>query len=275
MSKITFPHYKPCEVIPLQWVLTLNSGANRPMLIRGIDQNQQQMGDFVLKYRNDERMNETTCRRELLAAWVAAEIDIAVTEPVIIAVDNNFVQTVPREFQAIMLSKAVGLNIGSRYISANAPFQPRPLLPPNLHQAAARIFAFDLMLQNADRRDEKPNSFLADGKTYVYDHELSFGFLSMLPMFANPTPWILNDTDIMAAKQHLFYPTISQNRNINWEAAFSSVVQLTPYFWQRATELIPREWENTQEMTRIQDHIMSIQQNSETFISEIWNKLIG
>lgn len=245
------------------------------MLIRGIDQHQQQTGDFVLKYRNEERMNETTCRRELLAAWMAAEMDIAVPEPVIIAVDSNFVASVPREFQAIMTSKALGLNIGSRYISGNATFQPKPVLPTDLHQTAARIFAFDLMLQNADRRDEKPNSFLAEGKIYVYDHELSFGFLSMLPMFANPTPWLLNDTDVKAAKQHLFYPTISQNRNINWEAALSSVVQLTPHFWKRATELIPQEWENTQEMTRIQDHIMSIQQHSETFISEICNKLIG
>lgn len=275
MAKITSSSYRPCEVIPLQWVRTLSEGANKPMLIRGVDQNQQKTGDFVLKYRNEERMNETTCRRELLAAWMAAEIDIAVPEPVIIVVDRNFVETVPRELQAVMTSKALGSNIGSRYISGNATFQPTPALPFDLHQTAARIFVFDLMLQNADRRDAKPNSFLADGKIFVYDHELSFGFLSMIPMFANPTPWVLNDTDVMAAKQHLFYPTISQNRSINWEAAFSSVSQLTPYFWQRATEFMPVEWENTQEMKRIHDHIQSIQQHSETFISEIWNKLIG
>ncbi len=259
----------------MQWVHTLSSGANRPMLIRGIDQNRQQSGDFVLKYRNEERMNETTCRRELLAAWMAAEMDIAVPEPVVIHVDHNFVDTVPADLRTIMNTKALGLNIGSRYISGNTTFQPSPNLPKELHQTAARIFAFDLMLQNADRRDEKPNSFLAGGKIYVYDHELSFGFLSMLPMFANPTPWVLNDTDVLAAKQHLFYPMLRQNRNVQWEAALSTLSQLTPYFWQRASELIPIEWEDTTEMARIQGHIESIQQHITTFISEIWNKLIG
>jgi hypothetical protein len=275
MQKITSTNFKPCEVIPLQWVRTLSEGANKPMLIRGIDQNRQQTGDFVLKYRNAERMNETTCRRELLAAWMAIEMDIAVPEPVIIEVDSNFVATVPRELQPIMTSKALGLNIGSRYISGNATFQPAPTLPPELHQTAARIFAFDLMLQNADRRDEKPNSFLAEGKIYVYDHELSFGFLSMLPMFANQTPWVMNETDVSSAKNHLFYPALSQISSVNWEAALSTLSHLNPVFWQRAAELMPNEWVDAQEMTRIQAHIDAIQQYSSVFISEICNKLIG
>lgn len=275
MLKITSPFYQPCEVIPLQWVRTLSSGANKPLLIRGIDQKRQQADDFVLKYCNDERMNETTCRRELLAAWMAAEMDIQVPEPVLIHVESSFVLTVPAEMQAVLHSKALGLNIGSRYIPGNTTFQPNPIFPPELNQTAARIFAFDLILQNADRRNEKPNSFLADGKIYVYDHELSFGFLSMLPMFANRTPWVLNETDVSAAKQHLFYPTLCQNRSINWEAALSTLSNLSPHFWQRAMALIPAEWENVSEMTRIQDQIESVKQHSEIFISEICNKLIG
>ena len=97
----------------------------------------------------------------------------------------------------------------------------------------------------------------------------------MLPTFANPKPWILNDTDIMAAQKHVFYPIIRRSKAINWEAALSTLSNLTPLFWQRAAELLPETWKNTVEINRIKNHVESIQYNTQTFITEICNKLIG
>ena len=275
MRKITDPDYQLPEIIPFQWVRTLTSGANCPMLVRGVDLVNQTPGDFVLKYRGAERMDETASRRELVAAWIAAELDIWTPEPVLVRVDPDFVRGVPPDFQPVLAGRALGLNFGCRFVEGKTIIQPGEILVAELHQAAARVFAFDLLAQNGDRRPEKPNSFLAEGRIYLIDHELAFGFLSMLPMFANPEPWILNETDVLAAKKHLFYPMLRQSKGVDWAAALGTLPNLTPQFWQRTAELLPDEWKNTGEINRIRDHFESIQQNTATFISEIWNKLIG
>lgn len=274
MQKITLPEYRLPEIIPLQWVRTLAGGANQPLVIRGVDASGLP-GEYVLKYRGAERMDEAACRRELLAAWIAAEMDIWTPEPVVIYIEEAFIDTVPPALQEALRRKSPGWNFGTRYLAANVSLQPSTELPPVLFQTAARIFAFDLMLQNADRRSEKPNAFLANERIYVYDHELAFGFLVMLPMFANPEPWILSQTDVAAAKNHLFYPMLCGNKAVDWEAALSSFSQLTPPFWQRANDLLPETWKDAQEMARIESHINQIGHHLHTFTEEIWNKLIG
>lgn len=273
--KITTPNYQIPEIIPLQWVRTLTSGANQPIVIRGIEINGTRSGEYVLKYRGAERMDDTTCRRELLAAWMATEIDIHTPEPVLIHVDAHFAQNVPIGIKAIMETHSLGLNFGNHFIEGKTVIPPNGAVPSELLQTIARIFLFDLLIQNGDRRPEKPNSFVADGKVYIIDHELAFGFLSMLPMFANPKPWFLNDTDILAAQSHLFYPLLRKSRGINWEAASSTLLQLTPQFWQRANGLFPEVWHNTDETDRIRHHIEGIQQHLTIFLSEICNKIIG
>lgn len=275
MRKITDPNYHLPEVLPFQWVRTLTSGANCPALVRGVELNSHTAGDFVLKYRGAERMDEAASRRELVAAWLAAELDIWTPEPVVLHLEPGFREAVPTEFRARLTAKALGLNVGSRFVDGHATFESVPMLASELLQSVARIFAFDLLIQNSDRRAEKPNSFLAEGRIYVYDHELAFGFLSMLPMFANPEPWILNATDVSAAEKHLFYPMLRQSKNVDWQAALSTLPNLTPQFWQRAAGLLPDEWKDAGELHRIRGHVESIQQNSQTFISEICKKLIG
>jgi len=202
-------------------------------------------------------------------------MDIHTPTPVLIEVDENFVRTVPQALQTKLSTRSCGLNFGNRFMEGKTIVPPNGAIPPALFQTAARIFTFDLLIQNGDRRSEKPNLFVSEGKIHVIDHELAFGFLSMLPMFANQSPWILNETDILAAKKHLFYPILRQCKDVNWEAAGSTFKSLTPQFWQRANNLLPEPWHNSDEMTRIQQHIELIQQHSDTFLSEIWNKLIG
>lgn len=275
MQKITNAGYQLTEIVPLQWVQTLSSGANKPIVIRGVHANGEQSGEYVLKYRGGERMDVGACRRELLAAWLAAEMDISVPEPVVVRVDVSFAQKVPNEIGAILAKSSLGLNFGSRFIEGKTVVQPEVALPQDLLQSAARIFVFDLLTQNSDRRSEKPNSFLADSKIYIIDHELAFAFLSLLPIFANSKPWILSEIDIKTAKNHLFYPDLRTKKEINWEAAINALQQITPQFWHCAHSLLPKDWQDSEEINRIRNHFESIQQNSGTFISEICNKLLG
>lgn len=275
MSKITDPAYRLPEVIPLQWVRTFSSGANQPVVVQGISPAHGQQETYVLKYRGAERMDVPACRRELLASWLASEMDICVPEPVVIRTDAGFADLLPPDIKKAAVAHSEGLHFGCRYIEGITVLEHGNPLPPELIQAAARVFVFDLLIHNSDRRAAKPNAFLAEEKIYVIDHELAFGFLSVLPMFANPQPWLLNDTDVRAAREHLFFPLLRHNKNVHWDAASGAMQHLTPHFWQRVRDLLPEDWQDSEELTRIQRHVESIQQHSSIFIDEIWNKLIG
>lgn len=65
MPKITDVNYELPEIIPLQWVRTLEGGANKPIVILGADRREQQSSYFVLKYRGAERMDEAATHQPI------------------------------------------------------------------------------------------------------------------------------------------------------------------------------------------------------------------
>jgi hypothetical protein len=79
--KITETNYTLPEIIAISTIGTAQSGANRPLFIRGIDSQTHQRGFYVLKYQGLERMDNRTSGRELLAALLAKEWGITVPEP--------------------------------------------------------------------------------------------------------------------------------------------------------------------------------------------------
>jgi len=54
-------------------------------------------------------------------------------------------------------------------------------------QDTTEIFAFDLMVQNPDRRKGKPNLLRKGDELAIFDHEMAFSFLYAL--VPNEYPW--------------------------------------------------------------------------------------
>lgn len=94
-------------------------------------------------------------------------------------------------------------------------------------------------------------------------------------MFANKTPWVFNEIDIESAKNHIFYPQLRQNRQVDWAAAVRTIPDLNEPFWQKAESLLPPEWHDAAETQRIKSHIESIQTHLTEFTEEIWNRLMA
>jgi hypothetical protein len=81
---------------PMVFLVGLRSfetGANQPMVIQGVCRETGVKGDFVVKYRGAPRMSIEASCRELIASFIAMELDLFVPEPAIINVSKEFVES--------------------------------------------------------------------------------------------------------------------------------------------------------------------------------------
>ena len=188
--------------------------------------------------------------------------------------NDNFLETLSEhtDYKNIQKSKN-SLNFGSVKIAGDTDISRFATLTPQQLQQAAKIFVFDVMIQNADRRFEKPNMFFAKGNIHIIDHELAFGFLDTLPFLRSPKSYILNQTDVNSAKNHFFYPVLQQNKLLNWAELFEEFSHLPNDFWKKVRDIMPPQWQ-TSEIDQIETHITQIIDNFELLKIEIWTKLL-
>ncbi len=276
MNKITNPQFKLSEVLAMQFHNTAESGANRPLIIKGVNLETKTSNNYVLKYRGAERMDASACGRELLSSFIIAELGINIPNPVIVNVRDEFLKTNGIQFHPDFskIIKSKGLNFGCEYLDGNIPPLQSQNFTPKQKEQAASIFLFDMLMQNADRNKIKPNMFIVNENIFVIDHELPYGFLATFSFLASSTPWILSDIDIEMGKKHFFYPLLFNNRAIQWQKIRRPFLKITSSFWAKAWETIPREWMTESDFNNTQKHFTDIQSNFKTFNNEIWNKIL-
>ena len=272
--KITENNYQLAEIAAIQVFSTATSGANKPLFIQGRDINTQKSNRYVLKYRGAERMDERTSARELLAALLAKELGIFVPEPVVILVNDIFVNGLKDHTDYYNIIKSKGINFGCEFVVGDSDMSQKTHLTAVQLQQAMQVFVFDLMIQNADRRLEKPNFFIAKDNIYIIDHELGFGFLDTFAFLRSSKPFIFNETDVNSAKNHFFYTKLRNIREQNFDAAFLPFEQFNRNFWNCIDAIIPVEWQ-TNEIPQIKTHINQILDNIHLFKQEIWTKLLN
>jgi hypothetical protein len=79
-------------------------------------------------------------------------------------------------------------------------------------QDAADIFAFDLIIQNPDRRKDKPNLLRKGDELFIIDHEMAFSFLYALT--PDEYPWLGKGMNYV--KEHIFYSGL-KGRALSWD----------------------------------------------------------
>jgi len=113
---------------------------------------------------------------EWLSSALANRLGIATPEPYEIELSPLFLDRLPVEFKSPTQKDQVVF--GSKMVGT--PYtQPAKSDILNLVQlrSAASLLAFDLLIQNPDRRIERPNLFVCSEGFLAYDHELAFSFL--------------------------------------------------------------------------------------------------
>ncbi len=267
--KFSDPNYRLPTILALDSFELLETGTTLPMAISGVDQATGEKGHYVVKFKGADRMSETSSAFELLAGWMALELELPVVVPVLIDISNDFIETALRGKDGYRTAaQSIGINYGSEYKPgfSNLPKYPFSL-PNNFEELAQLIFIFDLFIANTDRGHQRPN-IASNGKSLlIYDHELAFSFSRIIPFARNKTPWKFSETDRELYEKHILY---------NWMKSIKpdfthQVEQLKCFdeaFWSKAYKTLPKEWTN-KEVLEIQPYLTSIIENLPYFAESL------
>tara|TARA_R110001592_G_scaffold107223_2_gene300338 strand:+ start:247 stop:1062 length:816 start_codon:yes stop_codon:yes gene_type:complete len=263
----------PGFVLPVIWperyIKTFGTGANQPILISGTEEKSGITDDYVVKLNSSERMDETACLRELLACFMAMEMEIPIVEPVITNIEDEFISTLKGKDCYERVRKSKGINFATRFIkNGYQTLLPSNSLNTEQLEFAKNIFWFDLLIQNPDRTNTKPNMLTNGKEIVILDHELAYSFIMLIG--GDSEPWI-----ITREKWPEFSSLILSNK-LN-KVVFSEaeiaekISKLNNDFWQSVNKYIPDNWKNEMYINKIMNHINLVQENIHSFVLHIQN----
>lgn len=273
MNKLTDKDYGLPVVEALNAFDLFDKGTTKPLGIVGVDRNTGERGEYVVKFKNSDRMTTKSSAFELMGAWMAMELELPVVQPALVNVSSEFVETSLKGRDGYRAAQqSLGLNFASKYQSG---YQNIPeisfSLPDELQEIAKLIYVFDVFIANTDRGHQRPNVIFNGSNLLIYDHELAFSFLQILPFLKNKSPWILNETDRILYEKHFFYKLMKElmpdlTKQVNQLLCFDKD------FWTKAYKLLPSDWIDDQ-VLEIEPYLTSIIQNHPYF-AECLNKTV-
>lgn len=238
------------------------------MIVRGVYTQTGLRGEFVVKLKGSDQMWQGSSLNEILASFIALELNFQVPDPVVINISEEFLETMRHRHNNFSIaSKSLGFNFGTVLKDGYQEVVPGQTLNPDLKAKLCEMFAFDVLLGNSDRRKDKPN-FLTNGKDLlIYDHELAFSFTQVLPFARNPNPWLISQADVEWLSNNFCYHHLKGN-NFDFSNFAARLSVINDGFWEKALEVIPKEWQNEQ-FDIIRSYLTKIIENREQFALEL------
>lgn len=265
MTRLTDSDYQLPYIVPLRPGRRLFEGTTAPMGVWGSNLETGERAEYVVKLQRAERMSPRSCSFELLGAWMAREVGLFAPEPVIVQLSTEFVEHTLRGRNGYKAAyQSIGLNFGSKY-EEGFTTAPSELMgeEESLFEQAKMLFVFDLFIANMDRGHKRPN-VASDGENLlVYDHELAFSFIHVLPFMRNNTPWIFDDSDREVYRGHQYFNAL-RGKEIEFDEQVERLTAFNETFWEKALSLMPESWEN-ETLLEIKEHLTKILENKGVF----------
>lgn len=246
-------------VTAYRYVDDLPSGTTRPCIATcWLASGQSE--DYVIKLRADVRASGLTF--EYISACLARRLAIEVPDPVIVSLPLDVALAQSHDQQLCdRLLRNVGLNFGTRYLLGLTTWTPNRRVPMNIAQRAADLLAFDGLIDNADRRREKPNVLVGSDRVVAIDHELAFGFLRLV---APPATWLER---LFFLRDHPFYDGL-RGRLPSLEAFKVRLRQLRDADIDLICDSVPREFPQ-EHCARIAAHLKATRDEADPFVRGI------
>ena len=204
------------EVLQLaatQFIRPMSTGRNRPLLL-GCENAASEKVEVVVKFRGRE-MSARAQIAELVTAQLADDLGLQLPQAAVVNVPVGFDTIIADREAAKIVKGSPGLNFGSVHLGAGFTTWPPGRNPVGAQRdQAVDIFAFDALIQNADRRAVNPNLWARSDKLGVYDHEQAFSFLAVPIIGGVPKPWATahQGNSFRFFEQHVFYASLRGGR---------------------------------------------------------------
>lgn len=154
-----------------------------------------------------------------------------------------------------------GIAVGVEVAPNLLPFPASPKLSAEEAVEAARIYAFDLLTQNPDRRAANPNCGRADGRIVPYDFESAFSFrLAIL----RTDPWRV--AHLPFAREHLFFRSLKE-LTVDWHSVLGPFTDVSTAAVTEVCGTLPSAWSYIG--AEIQAHLEAVFTHWPIFVTEV------
>lgn len=217
---------------------------------------------FVVKLCGRE-MTERGRLCEFLAALLAQALGVPAVKPAVVRIPQELAIFFP-EPRRSFIAAGCGMQFGSQFVPHLVIYPPGKTIEARLLEQACNVFAFDMLIQNSDRRILKPNLFTNGETLTVLDHEMAF-----LP-FILPTlgivgdPWKLHQPTVL---DHVLYTGL-RGKSVDIGPFMERLRLLDDRILDMIAANIPAEWVSD-DVNRVIAHIRAVRDNADRFGFEI------
>ena len=239
------------------------SGRTRPFQMRC--ETTVGYADYIVKlWANPEvHLAKHSLARELYGSLLARVFDLDTPDVALVDIEPDFFHSIPSSPNAELFRQSVGYNFGSKFIPGATIFSP-PVAPAR-HSLAVKIFCFDMLIGNPDRRMAKPNVFQSADGFIIFDHEQAFPFSRPQMLLGGyPPGWEFIREDWH--KDHIFHKSI-KNRDyaLEIEEFMTFVGCLSNEVFDTIEEQIPEAWRSSGDLQNIRLYLANTRDNLNKF----------
>jgi hypothetical protein len=250
-----------------QFIRPMGAGRTCPVLL-GAEDAEGKTVEVVTKLRGPE-LGVKAQIAELVAAPLAAHLGLEVPQAAVVDVPAGFDAIVPPGL-APTFKASPGNNFGSVHLGTSFTTWAVGRSPAGVQRdQAAEIFAFDLLVQNADRRATNPNLWSRSERVGVYDHEQAFSFLHLPIIGGAPRPWVLADQAgaFRFMEGHAFYPALRGAKS-NLGPFENRLADLSDEVIQGLLEPVPAEWQKGHDLcVKTADYLREAREERTAFLN--------
>lgn len=168
--------------------------------------------------------------------------------PYIVNLSPEFLAGAPHEAKDL-ISRSLGLNFGTVAVGEGYGVMPtEPHLTKDLRKVAAEIYAFDIMMQNFDRKSDNPNVLWNRQRIVLIDNESALNPVLQWPDLN------LAHLDLDKFYDHVFYSEISPG-DADFQRLATALQTLTLAVVDGFIELLPGAWHDEKALSRIKEYL--------------------
>lgn len=223
-----------------RWIGFKSSGRTSPAVI-ACDLPEGGEVECVVKLggHKESTSHQPVC--ETVAALLAMDLGLPVAEPVLVEITPEFARNAIPATQPAARARcenALGFAFATKHLPSGYALIPVGKAPSRrLQPQLAELYAFDGLIQNADRMASNPNCLVKGDDLRLFDHDQAFGFL--LGLFGKQPVDMLESYSFL--ERHLARPFLTRDRAAfeRLEGAWEAV---TPEKVTKYQDFLPDDW---------------------------------
>jgi hypothetical protein len=222
---------------------SLPHGRTRPTIVEAEDGDGNRHEVVVKLFRPEERgMNAAIS--ELVCSLLGSRLGLRAPAPYLVAVPEGFHELVADPEARDRFRLARGLNFGSAYICGASTVSSDRSVPVEKRPEAGGVFAFDCLVQNPDRRPDKPNLLEHNDGYWLIDHDMALAFVGEILIGGPISPWeprALGSPAFSFLSKHLFTRALGGKED-SLDAFGETLSGLEPDEIGAILSQVPGEW---------------------------------